>query len=349
MTDVVRVGLLLQQQAFLPQVFDDQLARLDARQSVVAKAGDVHAAVEVHAVDDLEVMALPDVVVHRVVPGRDLERAGAEVRIHRLVSDDRQLAADQREGCRLADHVAVARVVGMHGDPGVGEHRLGTDRGDGHLASALNRVFDEVEDVVVLLPLDLQVGDGRLVVRAPVDDSRSPVDPAALVEGDERGEHRADVALVHSESLARPVEGRAEDPVLADDGGSDGAVPLVDQLSERVAAYLLFARAVLREPLLDHVLRGDGGMVGAGKEQDLVPGHAPVSGPDVLHGAVERVTHVQLARDVGGRQADRVTRLVALRRRREQPRLLPARVPAGLDGLWIERFGHIRRGGVLHR
>src|SRR5438105_11732824 len=33
MADVVRVELLLQQQAVLPQVFDDQLACLEARQS----------------------------------------------------------------------------------------------------------------------------------------------------------------------------------------------------------------------------------------------------------------------------------------------------------------------------
>src|SRR5438093_1632265 len=118
----------------LLQVFDDQLASLDARQSVVAKAGDVHAAVEVHAVDDLEVTALPDLVVHRIVSWRDLERARAEVRIHSLIGDDRQLAADQGEDRGLAGDVAIARIVGMHRDSRIGEHRLGADRGDGHVA-----------------------------------------------------------------------------------------------------------------------------------------------------------------------------------------------------------------------
>ena len=157
---VVGVRLFLEQQALLLQVFDDQLAGLDAGQSVVAEARDVHAAVEVHAVDDLEVMALPDLVVHRVVPWRDLERARAEFRIHRLVSHDRHLAADQGEDRRLAGDVAIARIVGVHRDSGVGEHRLGADRGNGHVPPTLYRIFDEVEDVVVLLPLDLEVRDG---------------------------------------------------------------------------------------------------------------------------------------------------------------------------------------------
>ena len=87
--DVVRIGLFLDEQALRLEVGHDELAGLDARQPVIAKAGNVHAAVGVHAVDDLQRVALADLVVHRVVPRRDLQRAGAEVHLHRFVADDR--------------------------------------------------------------------------------------------------------------------------------------------------------------------------------------------------------------------------------------------------------------------
>src|SRR6185312_10270469 len=64
--------------------------------------------------------------------------------------------------------------------------------------------------------------------------------------------------------------------------------------------------------------------------------------------AVEGVAHVQLAGDVGRRQADGVFRLGAARVGGEEPGLLPARVPAGLDGLGFERGQHLG-WGLAHR
>src|SRR5881398_3643935 len=60
--------------------------------------------------------------------------------------------------------------------------------------------------------------------------------------------------------------------------------------------------------------------------------------------------HMKLARDVGRRKAHRELRLVAGRVRHKQRVCFPARVPAGLDGLRVERLGHITlgRGHVFH-
>ena len=80
-----------------------RLPRFERRQAVVGKAGHVHAPVRVHAVDDLELVALADVVVHRVVAGRDLQRAGAEVLLDGLIADDGQPASDQRQDRGLSD------------------------------------------------------------------------------------------------------------------------------------------------------------------------------------------------------------------------------------------------------
>ena len=338
--DLVRVGLLPDEKALRLQVLDHALARLECGEAVVGEAGHVHAAVGVHPVDDLEPVPLADVVVHRVVARRDLERARAEILFHRVVSDDGQLATDQRKHRGLTDLVLVTIVRRVHRDAGVGEHRLGAHRGDDHLAPALNRIADAVEHVVVLLPLDLEVGDGRAVVGAPVHDPRRSIDPTPVVEGDERGHDRAVVAGVHREAQPAPVHRGAEDAQLVDDRRADLLVPGFDARVETLPPQLLFRHALPCQLVLDHVLRRDRGVVVTRQEEHLVAGHPLVAGDEVVDGGLEGVAHVQLARDVGRREAHGELRQVARCVGEEELVLLPARVPAGLDGLWIELLRH---------
>ena len=67
----------------------------------------IRAGVFVHvrgAVEDrdlFEAVTLAQIEVHRVVRGRDFQRAGAEFAIDRGVGDDRYLAAHQRQAKRL--------------------------------------------------------------------------------------------------------------------------------------------------------------------------------------------------------------------------------------------------------
>jgi hypothetical protein len=77
-----------------------------------------------------------DLEVVGVVARRDLERAGAELALHVVVGDDRQAPADERQDLVLADEVRVALVVGVHGDSGVGEHRLRAHGRDDELAAS---------------------------------------------------------------------------------------------------------------------------------------------------------------------------------------------------------------------
>ena len=72
-----------------------------------------------------------DLEVVEVVRRRDLDRAGALLRIGIFVGDDRDAPADQRQDRVLADQMPVALVVRMHRDRGVAQHRLrprGRDR-----------------------------------------------------------------------------------------------------------------------------------------------------------------------------------------------------------------------------
>ena len=119
-------------------------------------------------------------------PGRDLQRAGAEVGLDVLVGDDRQLAPDERQRHRRADEVAVALVVGMHRHGDVGQHRLGAHGGDHELARPVGqRVGDVEQRVGDLAVLDLEVADRRARARVPVDHVVVAVDPALVVQVDE--------------------------------------------------------------------------------------------------------------------------------------------------------------------
>ena len=129
--DVVRVGLRAHEPALLAQRGHHRLARLQRGEAGEALAGGLgHAAVLADDDDLLEPVRAADLEVVRVVPGRDLQRARAELRLHVGVGDDGQPAADERQLRRLPHEPRVALVVGMDGDRRVGQHRLRAHRGD---------------------------------------------------------------------------------------------------------------------------------------------------------------------------------------------------------------------------
>jgi hypothetical protein len=161
--DLVRVGLAVADAPLRLERGDDLLARLEH-----GEAGELGACLRGHApvlADDahlVEVVAAADLEVVGVVTRSDLQTAGAELGLDVLVGDDRQVAADEREHRGLADQVRVTLVLGVHGDRGIGEHRLRAHGGDDDLAAAVfQRVGDVVEGVGDLAVLDLEVGDRR--------------------------------------------------------------------------------------------------------------------------------------------------------------------------------------------
>ena len=171
----------------------------------------VHPAVRTDHGQDLELVVAADLEVGRVVAGRDLERAGAELGLDARVGDHRHGPLDVGDEHLLADRVAVALVVGMDGDGDVGEDRRRPHGRDRDVPGAVReRVAGIRERVVHVDVLDLEVRDRRLVERAPVDDPLGAVDPAAVPEVDEEAHHRFDVGVVHREALAAVVERGAE-------------------------------------------------------------------------------------------------------------------------------------------
>ncbi len=277
-----------------------------------------------------------DVEVERIVSGRDLERARAELAVDPLVGDDGDAELRVRDDHLAPDRIAVARIVRMHRDRDVRQDRRRAHGRDGDAVAPVavgERVANGVERVVHLLVHDLEVGDRRLVERAPVDDAVRAVDPATLPEPHEERHDRADVLVVHREALARVVERAAEAPVLAHDRAARLLEPLPRPLDERLATDLLTGEALLRKRLLDDVLRRDARVVVAGLPERVEAAHPVPANEDVLDGAVQGVAHVEIAGHVRRRNADR-ERLVATRARAGRvqafgfPRLLPARLDA---------------------
>ena len=150
------------------------LARLEAVHARVGPAGRVHLRVLVEHADDLQAVALPDLEVVRVVAGRDLQRARAELHVHVGVVDHRDRPLEDGHQAGRADQVAIALVVGMHGHGGVAQDRLRPRRGHRDVAlarpilqvRARDRVLEVVEGGVLLGVLHLQVADRGLQARA---------------------------------------------------------------------------------------------------------------------------------------------------------------------------------------
>ena len=84
-------------------------------------------------------------------------------------------------------------------------------------------------------------------------------------------------------------------------------LPRPDLLDEFLAPDRAPVRLLaLRQLALDHHLRGDAGVVGAGLPEHVAPAHALEAAQHVLQRVVERMAHVQRAGDVGRRDDDAV-------------------------------------------
>ena len=284
-----------------------------------------------------------DVEVERIVARRDLERTRSELAIDPLVCDDGDTPLRVRDDHLSPDRIAVAGIVRVDGDADVGEDRGRTDRRDGDAVRAVavcERVADRDERVVHVLVHDLEIRDRRLVERAPVDDAVCAVDPPAVPEPDEERHDGADVRVVHREALSRVVERGPQAPVLAHDRAAGSLQPLPGAPDERLAPDVVTREPLLRERLLDHVLRRDACVVVPGLPEGVEPAHPVPANEHVLDRAVQRMADVEISGHVRRRDADHERRVTARAgARRVQPLVFPGLLPACLDALrLVERI-----------
>jgi hypothetical protein len=285
-------------------------------------------AVLVHDRDAGQVVPAADLEVVRVVRRGDLDRAGAEFRVHMLVGHDRDPPVRQRQLDLPADQVRVPGVIRVHRHRGVAQHGFRPGGGD-HDRLVAVAVPDRDQFAVLVAVVHLDVRQRGQAARAPVDDALGPVDQAILVELLEDGLHRAGQALVHGEPLAGPVHAVAQPAHLAEDLAAGLGLPLPHPLDEGLPAEVMPAQPFLGQFPLHHVLRGDAGVVHAGQPQRGVALHPAPPDQRVDQRVVERVPDVQRAGHVRRRDHDAERRPVRADRRDvgvHQPALLPGLV-----------------------
>ena len=319
----------------------------------------VEHAVRMHDVDHRQVVALADFEVGLVVRGGDFEDAGAEGEIDVFVSDDREwrlIFDGQRAAHVFADEMGVALVLGIHGDGGVARDHFRTRGGDGEPGAGLfdDLDFEVIHDGVLRLHDDLLIAERGEGGRAPVHHALATVDEALFVEIDEHAHDAGVVVVVKGEALAAPVAGGAEFLELLDDDAAVLFLPLPDLRHEALAAEIVAVLddALLFQRLLDDVLRGDAGVVGAGEPEHFLAEHAGATGENVLDGVVQHMAEREDARDVRRRDDDGVSRALLAHASGIGFKAFvvePALIPAGFDVGWrvgLFKFGHKRAAKV---
>ena len=230
----------------------------------------VDAGVIVENVDAVQIVALADGVVVEIVSRGDLDAAGAELGVHVAVADDGDFASDKGQPRAGADQVAVARVVRVHGEPGVAEHRFRSRRRDhdvvrafGRAPAVQQRVADVPEVAAFRHVFHFEVGHRRLEDRVPVHQAFLPVDQAVFVQPHEDFVHGGAETLVHGKAFARPVERRAHAPELLRNLSPGVIAPFPDAIDELFASDGVAAYPLGFELALDDHLGGDAGVVGS--------------------------------------------------------------------------------------
>ncbi len=153
---------------------------------------------------------------------------------------------------------------------------------------------------------DLEIGDRGQKLRVPIDEPLVLIDQLFFVELHEDLHDCAGESLVHRKALARPVAGGAESFQLIDDGAAELFFPAPDFFEKFFAAHFAPAGPLMLHQLpLDHHLRGDAGMIGAGLPEHILAAHALEAAENVLQRVVQRMAHMQRARHIRRRNHHR--------------------------------------------
>ena len=94
----------------------------------------------------------------------------------------------------------------MNRDGGIPQHSLGPSGGDGNKSAATHQgIFDVPQFTGDLSLLHLQIRDGCLQLRVPIDQAFVLVDQALFVQSYKDFDDRLGQPLVHGETFPRPI------------------------------------------------------------------------------------------------------------------------------------------------
>ena len=292
--------------------------------------------------DAAQIVTAADLKVVEVVSRGDLYAAGTEFAVHVGVRDNRNLTVAERQVNRVADEILVAFVLRVHGDRFVAEQRLRTGRRDDNVLSAIGcRVTDFPEMSVFLFRLHFDVRHRGLQLRIPVHETGALVDQALAVQLDEGLPDNARKLFIHREVGALPIHGVTEAAHLLQNRAAGEFLPLEHFLHELFAGEGVGIDSLLFELALNHDLSRNTGVIGAREPERVVARHAVIAGERIHDGLIERMPHVQDARNVGRRELDREAWFVLIESGAEVAALFPFRVPVRFNGSGFEALGEL--------
>src|SRR5690606_40599639 len=117
----------------------------------------------------------------------------------------------------------------------------------------------------------VEVGEGCVTARAPVDQALAAVDQLFVVELLEDRADRPRRTGIHREAVARPVAGGPQRGELLANADLILVHPLPDALEEGFAAQVMAREPFPGELSLNHPLTGDASVVGAREPERPAP------------------------------------------------------------------------------
>jgi len=158
---------------------------------------------------------------------------------------------------------------------------------------------------------------------------------AALEKFHEHIEHRLRVMRIHRELRAIPIARRAQRAELFEDLAALFVAPLPDFFQKLFAAEIMAGLLLFAQLALDHGLRGNARVIGAGKPHGRLALEAGAADQDVLNRIVEHVAHREHPGDIRGRDDDRIGVFARVDLPGKRLRGLPGGIPLLLN---VARF-----------
>ena len=143
-----------------------------------------------------------------------------------------------------------------------------------------------------------RIGNGSPAHRAPVSDPVALIDPSLFMHLAEHFRHSAVTSLIHRETLPIPVAGGAQLFELIDDAPAILFFPLPCLFQKAFPAQVVLIDSLFFQVFDDLDFRGDAGMIRARLPESVISLHPFETDQDILHGVIQRVSHMQLPRDI---------------------------------------------------
>src|SRR5439155_173352 len=241
MADLVDQRLGLRDETLSFEIGQDALASFVPVQSLIRAALCRDPRVFINDADPGQIMTLSHFKVRRVVGRCDLHSAAAKCRIHDFILNERKLAIQQWQDCRLTFVLLVALIFRVDGNSRVSEHRFRPGCCD--LNESVRTPLQSVSNVIELR-IDgfvdyLEIRQGGVTSRTPVDQAFSAIDQPFVIQADENFTNSARQACIKSESLARPVARRSDPADLLQDDSPVLLLPLPDSLDKFLSSEIM--------------------------------------------------------------------------------------------------------------